>query len=1074
MIIEPMDNIQLSLSLIQSRIRSLNSSGIVNIVNIILTHFQINQCQLTGSNLLQSSSNGYISSSIFVNVIINIIQFQVCANNTLRFGQSSVIVIVDGNETFCCDVCRGLNVVYGLCVDLLNNSKLTNGIYECIFPFEYVDNKCICTYGYLLNDSQCVNIIDSITAIKNLANNVQFQQTEHKIDNIILLLKELDHNIISNTTDVLNNTSVSICNLERSFLANYSEIDYRLQSNTTILDKRIYGNASIIMNSVQQLQNLSDINLFQNSTVLDWRIFNNISLLNDIFADMNSTIVLLNQSFMNSNYLIQQQQNVILNLTQYINCTSQYGYQIINGSCSKIYCQIHGQQSISGICQCANINSIIEDGQCKCPVNSSLIGSSCVCIQQGQIMLNNVCVCSTNGAFLDNNMCTCGINSLNESNTCRCPQQSTLKAGICTCDIINAFIVINKCTCPQFAVQVGNTCVCPLISQIVNNTCSCSISGELIKQGICQCHTSGAFVLNNACSCGLDSLNVSNSCGCPLYSTLVLNACICNQIANQQMIRGSCECPTSYQVANGQCQLSSLTIYNSASEFVCSQQVFVAMFDIKSITHQITGSAGNSGYVFASATDITNALIDISNDIFDAKYPLFQSQSTFNSIRIQIGTQSITEGSLISNNNEIYINQLNIVTKQNCQLTIKNGQFNILQQSSNSTIIQNLMLNVSFRQSNGNITLFNKIYNLINVTNYQILGSYQSYECVTLIAMFTNSATIEINNLNFKPEIFSVGNYSSYLLSYVSLSTIQFNGIALLLGNSSKFSDLISYSSQNQFYQFGGLITFLTQTIVKVKKLILSCYQTYNAQLIQTSGLLIGNSNGITNNINIQNTCIYQVIQSSGNLQQFGTIGNNDGNLSIAQSQIQIHCIIEHFHIFGIVGCQSYQTYSQIIDLITTLTLSNSSSYGSGTVFGHNYAYINNMTNIYVNNSDIKAGGFNGGLTGYLGSSNFSQPQCITSINNVTVHSTNVSSSTIGAGGLIGHAMYSVVTFSNLTISAVRISSLRCYGIVLGYSNGYNRFNFQNSQSIGNNYINDVISSNCASFINVIESETHC
>ncbi|CAL6056978.1 Hypothetical_protein [Hexamita inflata] len=51
----------------------------------------------------------------------------------------------------------------------------------------------------------------------------------------------------------------------------------------------------------------------------------------------------------NSNFQIEQQQNVINNLTQQINCTRIQGYSMMNCSCIQISRAISGQYSINGI-----------------------------------------------------------------------------------------------------------------------------------------------------------------------------------------------------------------------------------------------------------------------------------------------------------------------------------------------------------------------------------------------------------------------------------------------------------------------------------------------------------------------------------------------------------------------------------------------------------------------------------------------------------------------------------------------------------------------------------------------------
>ncbi|CAL6034889.1 Conserved_hypothetical protein [Hexamita inflata] len=95
---------------------------------------------------------------------------------------------------------------------------------------------------------------------------------------------------------------------------------------------------------------------------------------------------------------------------------------MINGSCVQISCEVQGQQSINGICQCTNINAYVQGDTCVCPLYSTVVGNTCLCNTiSGQVMIKGQCVCPTNGAFIRNGSCSCGQNSLNISNIKQLP-----------------------------------------------------------------------------------------------------------------------------------------------------------------------------------------------------------------------------------------------------------------------------------------------------------------------------------------------------------------------------------------------------------------------------------------------------------------------------------------------------------------------------------------------------------------------------------------------------------------------------------------------------------------------------
>ncbi|CAL6042965.1 Conserved_hypothetical protein [Hexamita inflata] len=429
----------------------MNSSGIANAIKQSAIQFTISQCKLSGSNLIFSPYNGYIVSKIFIVTELHILEFYICVDiDSQRFGQDSVQINTIGSESVQCDICNNQTVLYGLCAEELKFSENISGMFQCQYPFEYVSNQCVCIYGYFLNNSKCINIVDSLNNLNTQisTNNNQTQQLQQQFENIGNLIKIIDLYILNNVSE-----------LENRILSNFSISDFNLLTNTSVLDKRIYENISLINNEILITQVISDINLLSNTTVLDWRIFNNATQCKNNINNLTVHLSEIEDSIIKQTQIIEQQQNIINNLTLQINCTNNYGYQILNGSCVPVTCAVSGQHSINGICQCVNINSVIYAGSCVCPVNSQILGSTCVCSIIGQTLQNGICTCSTAGAFVDDNVCTCGVNALNISNTCVCPENSSFVNNICTCDIIIGQQIINgSCQCPSGQTLVNNSC----------------------------------------------------------------------------------------------------------------------------------------------------------------------------------------------------------------------------------------------------------------------------------------------------------------------------------------------------------------------------------------------------------------------------------------------------------------------------------------------------------------------------------------------------------------------------------------------------------------------------------------
>ncbi|CAL6089097.1 Conserved_hypothetical protein [Hexamita inflata] len=1018
---------------------------------------------------------------------------------------------------------------------------MINGMYQCVYPFEYVNNQCICVHGYLLNITKCINILESINNLNiqancNISNQISlFEQTIENIENQLVLIDQnyksnvseienrivsnysksdynlqinttiLDNRIFSNITDIkqdiitaqikadenlLQNTTVldwrifnnisllnntvqnltlqlqdvnnslllkneiieqqlqqslfiidqdilsNISEIENRIISNYSKSDYNLLMNTSILDSRIFSNITNVQKDIIITQMKADENLLQNTTVLDWRIFNNVSQLNTTIQNVtqqvrenltqqlqsvNNSLLLKNeiieQQLQQQNLIIEQQKQLVDNLMQQLNCTSNYGYSIVNGSCIQVTCAISGQYSINGICQCTNINSIVQSGSCVCPPNSNVIG--------------NVCVCSITGQMMQN--------------------------GVCTCSNINSYVSGNQCVCPTYSLLVGNTCTCPSYSQIVNNECSCNIIvDQVMHNGLCQCQTTGAFVDNGTCICGQYAINISNSCTCPTNSTLVNNICICDIIIGQQMVNGSCQCPSGQSVVNNSCKQTTFVI--NISNIECSQEIITSSFDINDITNTINTSNNFSlGYVFSSSTVIQNAFIDISDNVYTSTvYPIFQSQNTFTNLKVQFGTQQLNSGSLIiSSSSSVSVNQMNIISRSGSQLTIQTA-LSILTSSSTSANITNLLVNLSFAPSSGNIALINNINGVMNISGYEILGSFISTGTVAMIGINVNATTINVNQVSFQPILYNVGNSSSYFFG-ISIKTCTFtiNNIAIILGNSSNFLLLGSIpSNSSSQYQFGGIITYAQgNSIIVVNNLVLDSYQKFSTSYVEYSGFLIGYVQSSQTSVTIKNVCLQQNMTSTTiQFLRLGFIGYISGNISIQNAYVAFSVQSAKLSNFGIISYQAGSSLNaEVINLINSVNVSSSSGNHVSSIIGISEGKI-----FYVKNTTVVSSNIIGSyiISGFLGS------QYVTtnvSILNSTISKTNISGQT-WVGGFVGHS-YSTIYLINSKIQFVRLSGSDYVGVIIGLSYGSQSFTDSSSSS---NYVKGVLQNDCA------------
>ncbi|CAL6002905.1 Hypothetical_protein [Hexamita inflata] len=151
------------------------------------------------------------------------------------------------------------------------------------------------------------------------------------------------------------------------------------------------------------------MNLLSNTTVLDQRIFNNASILNFSVQSINASLIdqksnqeLIQQQILIQNQIISETKNQYLQkidqMKDYINslvlkidCTNQVGYSFVNGACVQQSCSDIGQKRINGLCQCVNLNAIISSGSCVCPKFAMVIDSICTC-PANKILVGDSCV----------------------------------------------------------------------------------------------------------------------------------------------------------------------------------------------------------------------------------------------------------------------------------------------------------------------------------------------------------------------------------------------------------------------------------------------------------------------------------------------------------------------------------------------------------------------------------------------------------------------------------------------------------------------------------------------------------
>ncbi|CAL6052051.1 Conserved_hypothetical protein [Hexamita inflata] len=963
-IIQAFDSFRLQQTFVQFRLSSFNSSGLVNMIIQSLTNFSIVDCKLAGSNLQDGPNNGYIASRAEANQTLTISTFKVCVDTTPRFGNTSAIIDIIGSDEVECEICGGLKVVYGICLEDLKHGKLVNGALWCVDPFEFVDNRCVCVYGYLLNGSACVNILN---AIQNMSSNIDSQQLQQIEDEISELANQINalNLSIHNSSNTFNTSQI-----EQQILGNYTQGDLHLQQNSTVLDWRIFNNISNVN------ENMSTIN-------------NNISTINGNITDLKEIISTLNE-------IIQQQNNVIIEF----NCSKIPGNQMVNGTCVQVICPISGQQVIQGRCRCTDVNSYVS-------------GTSCVC-----------------------------------------PYGSTLFSGVCICDNTHAYISGTSCVCPTYSSPIGNVCTCPANSQIVGTKCVCN-------------QIQGQTMLNSA----------TPSCTCPANSVPDNGVCVCNVISGQTLSNGACRCPIGKYVVNASCETMDIIDYNDSS-ISCSQSIYISTFDISAITKTVSVNNFTNGYVFNTSITLNNSFINIDDNVYGAAtLPLFYNRIIFNNIKIQLGNEVLSGGQLLTTSGEAYISQMKIISKDGTTLSANLGQFNILVNSLSTSNITNLLINLSFLQSWGNISLINYTSGQINISNYQILGDYQSYGCISLISYYSYYVALKINNVNFKPNTFIAGKQSSLFFSMQVYSATFLNNITIIIGDISDPSLANQVQSNSSyFYQYGGLLTYGERTTLKVNSLIYDCFQIYKTNFVQASGLLVGSSKYLQSNITIFKMCFQQQLSStSQQFSKFGLIGYSEGNVSIQQSSVTFIIQALQLYAFGLMG-QTQLGIGCVLEVMNTTITVNTIIYSNtsqgqvaGVVGRNDFAETFYIQHVVINNSNISSANHTGGIIGWsYGWYNYAKFG-IYMFQDVSVQNSIISADNNSAGGFIGCASSHNIYVSNSNIQSLQVQSNTSRSLIFAPFSTCTIF-IDTSFSTGENYINGILQQNCDNWISGLSS----
>ncbi|CAL6010239.1 Hypothetical_protein [Hexamita inflata] len=285
-------SLQMQNSDLQYRFNCDQSAGIaIKINNIALDLEDVKVIGFT------NAFSGYIGYQVN-NINLTYQNVQICTNEQ-EFGESSGSVQIIGSVIKDCkDVCTTGIPTYGLCLEDLQYGSIVDFQNVCLDPFEFVNHTCVCKYGYILNQSKCVNVVDSLINLDR-----QLLQNISTVNNTIdSNFAALDGLLASNYSQLQNQLNDTKQQLEINISILCDDIQHNLEQNSSYIENMIINNNTYTSEYIRT-------NTLQTYVILE----NSISQLN---IELNSKQQKLDQQYSESFSQIEQQMQQIFNEIQ--------------------------------------------------------------------------------------------------------------------------------------------------------------------------------------------------------------------------------------------------------------------------------------------------------------------------------------------------------------------------------------------------------------------------------------------------------------------------------------------------------------------------------------------------------------------------------------------------------------------------------------------------------------------------------------------------------------------------------------------------------------------------------------
>ncbi|CAL6017740.1 BspA_family leucine-rich repeat surface protein [Hexamita inflata] len=462
-------------------------------------------------------------------------------------------------------------------------------------------------------------------------------------------------------------------------------------------------------------------------------------------------------------------------------------------------------------------------------------------------------------------------------------------------------------------------------------------------------------------------------------------------------------------------------------DIICNQQLFIQSFDIPAITNSIAASNFSSNVVFGAGVNLNNAFIDVADSSLSTTlFYLFQSQTYFYNLKIQVGTQVVGSGSIVADQGVQMVNRLTIVSKAASTITVQSGQqLNFLARVTSGASIRSLLVNVNLAlASSGSMCLIGTATKALNVRNYQVAGSYYSAQSSCLGILSVNGGQVSLQTVNFSPLRVTFGNFSSYLFASVNQSSMQLQKIVVQVGVSDASANAITSISTTAVtdFAFGGVITYINNSQVDFQISTFRVFAAYNTQFVNNSGQMFGMVNK-SNVVSVSQVCYQDSSRfQAASVVVVGIICQVEGVFSFSNSNIVFSLAGDaNFQGIGIVAViTSSCTKAVMIDLNVQVQVAvKTTQYDEGNVsalIGTQAGLNWSVQNLVFNNVQLNRGKNMGAVSGLCDG-------CVGTIQNV-----QVINSTLAATGydksVVGSIIGNVTSSSNINIFQSCVNNL--------------------------------------------------